>query len=142
MQFESQIEVARDLQDVARFFDDPLNIARWDKSVARVIPTSTGPTGVGSTFDTIAPSGMRMSYRIIEHEPDHGAAELMESRIFRQAVWRMQLTPVPGGTRVICRLEFRLRPRYLLLIVPLLLTQRRALQSDLVSLKQVLEGGD
>ena len=140
MQFESEIVAAKTLQEVVRFFAEPTNLARWDKSVAQVIPTSAEPGIVGFTFDTIAPSGMRMSYRIIAHEPDRSThIELTSSPIFRRAVWHMQLDPVPLGTRITCRIDFRLRPHFLFLIVPLLLTQRRALRADLRSLKAVLE---
>lgn len=47
---------------------------KWDRSVARVEPTSSGETAVGFTFDTIAPSGLRMSYRITANEPDKGSS--------------------------------------------------------------------
>lgn len=61
MRFESDIVVERSLSDVASFFDEPTNLARWDRSVARVEPTSAGGAAVGFTFDTIAPTGLRMS---------------------------------------------------------------------------------
>src|SRR5262245_38381716 len=66
MRFSRDVVVARSVADVAAFVDQPSNLARWDRSVARVEPTSPGATAVGFTFDTIAPSGMRMSYRIAE----------------------------------------------------------------------------
>jgi hypothetical protein len=57
------------------------------------------PRRRGFTFDTIAPSGMRMSYRITEHEPRrHTTIELCESRMFRRALWRIQYAPAPGAS--------------------------------------------
>ena len=140
LHFESDIVVERSSRDVAEFFDEPSNLAKWDRSVARVEPTSTGHTAVGFTFDTIAPTGLRMSYRITEHEPERQSTiELVSSRMFRTAVWRMRYDPVPGGTRITCAVDFTLRPLYFFLVVPLVMTQRRALARDLSYLKAAIE---
>jgi len=140
MRFTSEVTVACSLAEVAAFLDDPSNLARWDRSVARVEPTSSGTSAVGFTFDTVAPSGMRMSYEITEHEPlRHTRIELRGSRMFRRAVWRMQYDAVPVGSRIICQVDFQLRGLYLALIVPLVLLQRSALRRDLQCLKQALE---
>jgi hypothetical protein len=134
MHFQSDIIVWRTLRDVTAFFDDPFNLPKWDKSVARVEVTSTGATAVGFTFDTIAPSGMRMSYRIAAHERDRGTAiELTNSRMFTRAVWLLKYDAVPGGTKITCEVDFALRWRYSFLVVPLLLTQKTALRRDLTS---------
>ena len=141
MRFESHIVVERSLSDVSSFFDEPSNLARWDRSVARVEPTSTGGAAVGFTFDTISPTGLRMSYRITEHEPERGSViELLSSPMFKRATWRMMYEPVRAGTRVTCEVDFTLRPLYLFLVVPLVLTQRKALARDLTYLKQSIEG--
>lgn len=108
--------------------------------MAQVIPTSEGPPRPGYTFDTIAPSGMRMSYRVIEADGLRGSkVRLVSSPMFREAVWHMAFDPVAEGTRIACHVTFRLRLLYSWLIVPLLLFQGRALRSDLASLKHVLE---
>jgi len=140
MRFTSDVTVARSLADVGAFLDEPSNLARWDRSVARVEPTSSGGTAVGFTFDTIAPSGMRMSYRITEHEPGHYTAiELCGSRMFRRAIWRMGYDVVPGGSRITCQVDFELRWRFFALMVPLILMQRSALRRDLDCLRRALE---
>ena len=140
MHFHSDIVVERSLHAVASFFSEPGNLAKWDRSVARVVPTSVGTSAVGFTFDTIAPSGMRMSYRITEHEPERGdTIELVSSKMFRSAIWRMRYDPVPAGTRITCHVDFILRPLYFFLMVPLLITQRKALARDLTFLKEAIE---
>jgi hypothetical protein len=141
MHFQSQVVVRRTLHDVAAFFDNPFNLAKWDKSVARVEPTSSGPAAVGFTFDTIAPSGMRMSYRIAAHEAERGTAiELAGSKMFKRAVWLMTYDAVADGTKITCEVDFALRFLYGFLIVPLLVTQKSALRRDLSSLKAAIEG--
>jgi hypothetical protein len=140
MHFQSTIVVRRTLGEVATFFDDPFNLPKWDKSVARIEVTSSGPPAVGFTFDTIAPSGMRMSYRIAAHEPDRGTAiELTDSRMFKRAVWVMKYDAVPDGTKITCEVDFALRWLYTFLVVALLVAQKTALRRDLTYLKAAIE---
>src|SRR5215831_17356760 len=96
MHLQAAIVVARTNEQVWRFFTEPSNLAKWDRSVAQVILTSSEPFGVGSTFDTIAPvptsrsrnEGMRMSYRITEYVPRcQTHIRLTNSRIFTFAEW-------------------------------------------------------
>lgn len=140
MHFTSDVVVERSQHQVAAFLAEPANLAKWDRSVARVVPTSQGTTAVGFTFDTIAPSGLRSSYRITEHVPQKRTSIALEgSRMFNEAVWRMTYEAVPIGTRIQCDVDFTLRPRYWFLIIPLLLTQRSALRRDLTFLKDAIE---
>lgn len=140
MHFTCDTIVERSRRHVAEFLAEPANLAKWDRSVVQVIPTSAGPVAVGFTFDTIAPSGLRMSYRITEHVHDAGSSIALErSPMFRTAVWAMSYETVPVGTRIRCEVTFTLRPRYWLLHIPLLLTQRRALRRDLTHLKEAIE---
>src|SRR5688572_5758870 len=66
LQTETTTSMSR--EEAWRFFENPQNLATWDKSVAKVEPTTNGQPGVGYTFDTIAPvrtgqkEGERMSY--------------------------------------------------------------------------------
>ena len=125
MHFTSEVVVERSQNQVAAFFAEPANLAKWDRSVAQVVPTAEGTAAVGFTFDTIAPSGLRMSYRITDHVPEERTSIALESSpMFRDAVWTMTYETVPIGTRIQCDVSFTLRPRYWLLIIPLLLTQR------------------
>jgi hypothetical protein len=143
MYFTSDVIVKRSQRQVAAFFAEPANLARWDRSVAQVVPTSDGAAAVGFTFDTIAPSGLRMSYRITEHVPEERTLIALErSPMFGKALWGMSYQTVPAGTRIRCDVTFTVRPRYWLLIIPLLLTQRRALRRDLTFLKVAIEAHD
>jgi hypothetical protein len=140
MHFQSDIVVTRSLDAVTTFFDDPQNLVKWDRSVARIEPTSSGETSVGFTFDTFAPNGQRLSYRITAHEPGRGSTiELMPSKIFQRAIWVMRYDQVSSGTRITCEVDFTLRPHFFFLLLPLVLTQRKALARDLASLKRSIE---
>ena len=148
MHLQAAIVVAQTNEQVWRFFTEPSNLAKWDRSVAQVIPTSSEPFGVGSTFDTIAPAprsrsrkeGMRMSYRITEYVPNHQMnIRLSHSRMFKYAEWVMTTEDVSEGVRITCQLEGTLRLRYSFLLPVFLLTYKGAFRRDLTSLKQAIE---
>lgn len=140
MHFHSDIVVDQPLHAVTTFFDDPQNLVKWDRSVARVEPTSSGETAVGFTFDTIAPNGQRLSYRITSHDPGRQSTiELMPSKMFTRAIWVMSYDELASGTRITCGVDFHLRRRYFFLVVPLILSQKKALARDLASLKSAIE---
>ena len=147
MRLQAAIMVERTNEQVWRFFNDPDNLARWDRSVARVIVTSAEPFVVGSTFDTIAPArnsshkeGMRMSYRITDLVPNRQAKILLTSSpMFTHAEWMMSTDSAPKGVRITCQLDFTLRLTYSFLLPILLLTHRAAFRRDLTYLKQAIE---
>jgi hypothetical protein len=148
MHLQAAIVVARTNEQVGRFFSEPSNLAKWDRSVAQVIPTSSEPFGVGSTFDTIAPvpksrsrtEGLRMSYRITEYVPNRQyAARLTNSHIFNYAEWVMTTQDVSEGVRITCQLAGTLRLQYSFLLPVLLLTYKGAFRQDLTCLKQAIE---
>lgn len=148
MHLQAAIVVAQTNEQVWRFFEDPSNLVQWDRSVAQVIPTSSEPFGVGSTFDTIAPvsksrsrkEGLRMSYRITEYVPNRQVhIRLIHSWMFHSAEWIMATEPIAAGVRITCHLECSLNLRYSFLLPILLLTYRGAFRRDLTSLKQAIE---
>jgi hypothetical protein len=148
MHLQAAIVVAQTNDQVWRFFTVPSNLAKWDRSVTQVIPTSSEPLGVGSTFDTIAPvptsrsrkAGLRMSYRITEYVPNHQVnIQLTHSSMFTSAQWIMTTEDVSEGVRITCQLEGILRLRYSFLLPVFLLTYKGAFRRDLTSLKQAIE---
>jgi hypothetical protein len=140
MHLESSVVVSQTIDQVWAFFVDPANLPKWDRSVATVIPTSPDIAGVGSTFDTIAPSGMRMSYRIIDIMPEQRASiRLVSSTMFKEALWTFIFEPVADEVRIICQVDLSPRLRYSFLIPVLLFTYKHAFRRDLTCLKQALE---
>lgn len=148
MHLQSAIVVNRTNDQVWRFFSQPSNLAKWDRSVDRVIITSSGPFAVGSTFDTIAPArkgrsgkeGLRMSYRVTEYVPNHQyKALLIHSPMFNSAEWTMTTDGVPEGVRITCQVDLSVRLQYGVLLPVLLLSYKGAFRRDLASLKQAIE---
>lgn len=146
MHMSSHIDVERSVEQVWLFFEDINNLARWDRSVATVVPMTPGPGRVGYAFDTIAPSkpgsnkpGMRMHYVVTELIPYKlNSAELLDSPMFKTATWTMELTPTEDGTRITCHATFSPRLQYAFLS-PLLWLNKNAILRDLGYLKRTIE---
>lgn len=141
----SDVVVSLSREQSWQFFEDPQNLAKWDRSVARVEPTTTAPVGHGYTFDTIAPpqggqaEGQRMSYRVAVFEPQERVRiDLVDSDMFERAQWHVLLEPAPRGTRVVTEVEFVPRPRYFFL-TPLLYFSRGNMQTDMAYLYEQME---
>lgn len=141
----SDVVVSLSREQAWRFFQDPDNLAKWDRSVASVEPTTTGPIGHGYTFDTIAPpqsgqaEGERMSYRVAEFVPYQRARiDLVDSDMFERAQWLVVLEPDPGGTRVVTEAEFAPKLRFFFL-TPVLFFSRGSLATDMEYLHEQME---
>jgi hypothetical protein len=145
---QAAIVVASTNEQVWSFFNELSNLAKWDRSVAQVIPTSSESFGVGSTFDTIAPvskararqEGMRTSYRITEYVPHYQMhIRNTSSRLFTFAEWIMTSEAISDGVRITCQFECTWRLRYSFLLPLFLLLYKGAFRRDLTYLKQAIE---
>jgi hypothetical protein len=139
--FKKEITVNRTPEFVWNFFMDITNLPKWDRGVARVEITSIDPSAkVGATFDTIGfRERGRMSYRVTEIDSvRHSNRVVTNSGVFKEAEWHLLLEPAEGGTRVICAVDFSLRPQYFIL-GPILYFNQNAIMTDLEFLKRILE---
>lgn len=138
MRLQLKLQVDYSVEEVTNFFYEPSSLAKWDKSVVEMIPVSSPGMPFGSTFDTIAPSGMRMHYRIIEFDSGKSVKiALLHSKMFKKAVWRFQFNPLQERTEIICSVCFSLRLPYLFLY-PVLYFCRPALLRDLRFFEEAL----
>jgi uncharacterized membrane protein len=48
--FQNNITIARPAGEVFAFLADLRNIPLWNYAIARTVPTSPGPAGVGATY--------------------------------------------------------------------------------------------
>jgi hypothetical protein len=143
MYLESSIIVGQSPPKVWAFFADPQNLARWDRSVERVVQTSAVPVGVGFTFDTYGPAtdgaGFRSSYEVTEYRPgEYVWVDLMNSKWFSRARWLTAVEPSGVGTRIRVGLAVTPRWRYFFLW-PVLRLSAPAIGRDLGFLKRALE---
>jgi len=139
MHLQSKLKVDYTIEQVTKFFYEPSSLTKWDRSVAQLIPVSSSGVAVGSTFDTIAPSGMKMNYEVVEFDSERSVKiRLNNSKMFKKAVWHFQFDPVDTGTVVICHVYFTLRLPYFFLY-PVLYFNKQALLRDLGYFKTALE---
>jgi Polyketide cyclase / dehydrase and lipid transport len=132
MHLKSSIFVKETLQDVIDFFYHPDSLAQWDRSVAEMISKPQMTADSAATFDTIAPSGMKMTYEVIEMDPTGRSVKILltKSKMFKKAIWHFEFDPVPTGTNVTCHIYFTLRFLYCFLY-PVLFFNKSALLRDL-----------
>jgi hypothetical protein len=152
MHLESSIFIERSLEQVGSFLANAYNTPKWDRGVAGIKESSSGVTGVGSEFDTIADldapddpgKNGRMSYRIAEVDPDRHqcTVELTSrdgnARYFKTASWSFRGVSAQGGTLLTCSVDFVLRIRWMVL-APIFYLLRGAITKDLRRLKSALE---
>jgi hypothetical protein len=136
MHLQSKIWVDQNIERVTGFFYDPASLPKWDRSVSEMIPTSQTSDSVGSTFDTIAPSGLKMSYKIIEFESSKRSVKILltHSKMFKRAIWHFHFDPEKNGTQISCHIYFTPRFQYFFLY-PVLYVNKNALLRDLNFLK-------
>lgn len=131
MHLKSAIVVKQDIEQVINFFYEPSSLAKWDRSVAAMIPTTAGSENAAATFDTVAPSGMRMNYEVIEMKNGKSVKILLKnSKMFKKAIWHFQFDETPEGTQITCHIYFTLRPLCFFLY-PVLFFNKSALMRDL-----------
>src|SRR5581483_9341664 len=84
----------------------------------------------GATFDTIAPSGMKMTYEVIEMGTNGRSVKILltKSKIFKKAIWHFEFEPVQQGTKVTCHIYFALKALYFFLYLVLFFNQKALLR--------------
>ena len=139
---DSAVEIQRPALEVFDFVADMTNAPSWQLGLHRVERIPPGPVKVGSehVFERrFAGRTLKSRNRITElHPPSRIAFEIPSGWISGRAAY--EVTPIEGGSRVGCRMEFRTRG-LARLVEPLL---ERALSRDSrrddQRLKAVLEG--
>lgn len=118
----------------------------WDRSVSKVISISSAPFGVGARFGTIGPfrgghEGKRSEYQVVAVDGDESKVGLVNSPIFKSAVWTTRLAAKGNGTIVECEMDMSTD----LLRAPiglLLKLNAKAIATDLQFLKRAIENGE
>ena len=67
IEFENTIHVERPIDEVFAFLSDFENLPKWNYFVLRVVKTSAGPVGVGTTYHQVRKTDEQV-FRVIEFE--------------------------------------------------------------------------
>lgn len=106
---ESVVDIRRPVPEVFEFIADMTNAPSWQADLHRVQRVPPGPMRVGSehVFERrFAGRVLQSRNRITAfHPPSRFAFEIPEGWISGRAAYEM--TPISGGCRVTCRMEFR-----------------------------------
>lgn len=102
MRLKETREINRPIAEVFAYTADFSNVEEWDPGVKEAHQTSSGATGVGTTYHVLVKFGAReipMTYEITEYERDsrvvlHGKGETLE------ALDDIKFTESPNGTLV------------------------------------------
>ncbi|HZE86940.1 MAG TPA: SRPBCC family protein [Methylomirabilota bacterium] len=142
MQIISSVIVKKRQEDVWKFLADPRNSPQWDRSIAKVLAPAGYPIKIGDIINTTAPSGMKQAFRLTKYtSPNEFVFELIKSTLFKKATLRFLIEKVSEGTRITHDLDLTFRPWTLFLYPILLLTNKKALATDLEYLRRVLDEG-
>jgi hypothetical protein len=106
----AEVFIDRPIGEVRAFFADPDSLVRWDRSVSKVICLSPAAFEAGAKFATIGPfrrgrEGELSEYEAVAFEGDESKAGLINSRLFKLAVWTVRLAAKGDGTMVECEMD-------------------------------------
>jgi uncharacterized protein YndB with AHSA1/START domain len=102
MEFEHEIEIAREPADVFAYLTDPAKLSTWQPTTVRVERERTGALSLGERFDEVHKAmgrELRTTVEVVAYE----APRRFELHIVSGALpldGRWELEPSNGGTRV------------------------------------------
>ena len=139
--FRNTITIARPADEVFAFLADLRNIPKWNYAIARTMPVSPGPAGVGATYrqTRTIPRRTEEALQITVFEPPSRLAIQGQLGPF-QATTSYLLKPAAGGTRLANDVELEpvsalLRPAGPLAAASI----KTAVARNLSTLKELLE---
>lgn len=140
MRIEGQLTIAAPPGTVFEVVADSRNEPRYNPRIAEAVKTSAGPVGAGTTF-LARPRGGRggsMTVRVVQYDPPRRLGTSVRSASM-STDGGLDLTPVPGGTRLRWSWDLRLRGAARLLTPLVALTGSRWERRNWVGLRDYLE---
>ncbi len=121
MKLHETRQIDRPIGEVFAYTADFANVAEWDPGVKEASQTSSGPTGVGTTYDvlvTFGSSEIPMVYEITEYEPNsrvviHGKGATLD------AIDEIKFSESSGGTLVDYTADLQFK-NWIRFVVPLM----------------------
>ena len=142
--FQNTITIARPAEEVFALLADLRNRPRWNYAIARTVPTSPRPAGVGATYrqTRTIPRRSEESLEITVFEPPSRIAIKGQLGPFH-ATTSYLLKPAAGGTQLANDVELEPVSALLRPVGPLAAARIRvAVARNLSTLKEMLEGAD
>jgi carbon monoxide dehydrogenase subunit G len=146
-QFSCSVTINRPVEEVFAVLTDPTRSPEWSKHSVRGELLTEGPPRVGSRRRTgvkgfVGLGTMESVFEVTESNPLRAVALRQVSASWGgSGATRYTFTPVDGATRVDWTWELNTTGPMKLFERPMLAVTRRAFQSDLENLKQLMESG-
>ncbi len=105
------VRISRPPQEVFDYLANFETTAEWDPGIVEATKTSSGPVGVGSTFDLISDFRGRkipVAYQMTEYEPPTRFVIVGQNKQFT-GIDEIHFSPDGDGTRVDYTADFRMQ---------------------------------
>jgi uncharacterized protein YndB with AHSA1/START domain len=136
---EASTMVDRPVEEVWVFVTNALNFPKWDKGVIEARQTSTGPVGMGATFEAKTQEFGVLTSRVVEYEPNRKFAYEFSSGSSKGTIATFSMETIEGKSRLNLLLDVKL-VGFHRLIGPLVASRmRRRLPENLGNLKRMCE---
>ncbi len=138
---EHSVWINRSVEEVFAYVVDPKNYAEWAGPVVESRKTSEGPVGLGTTSSRVTQflgRTMEATYEITEYEPNRLYGDKTTSGPVPINA-RISFAPVDGGTKVNVQGEIEAGGFFKLAEPILARMSSRQLETDLQTLKDLLE---
>jgi len=122
-EFEASVVIDRPVEEIWKFISDWSNAPKWMPGALEVKQTSTGPLGVGTTFQSRWSSRLLSlgASRVTEYEPAQRITdETTSPPVIRGTRWSLSLENIEGKTKLNSAWEVKINGFYRL-VLPLLL---------------------
>jgi uncharacterized protein YndB with AHSA1/START domain len=138
---EASVMIDRPVEEVWKFIIDLSKVPTWNTSISDVRQTSTGPLGVGSTYDFKEKTmNATISMRIIEYEPNRRWSFEHTSGPSKGTILTLSVETIEGKTRLTEDHDIKLNGFYKLLRLFITSSRiRKYLVVGLGNAKRILE---
>ena len=139
---EATVEISKTPDEVFAYVIDPMHTPQWMHAVLASSSLSSDPMEVGATFHHrwhLIDRLLETTYEVLECDPNRRFTYQSIVSSVRRLVC-LCLEPTAEGTRFICCIEQDLSPLFQQDAALAMHSLQQHLESDLLSLKEVLEG--
>jgi len=137
---EKSVVIDRPVEDVWQFITYVPNFTKWDKGVIEARQTSTGPFGVGATFEAKTQEFGLLKMRVVQYEPNQRYAyQFMSAPHQRGSTTTFAMEAIEVKSRLTLTFDLRIVGIYKLLGPFIVRRMRRSERDSLDNLKRILE---
>jgi uncharacterized membrane protein len=140
LKVETSLVIHRSVEDVFAVLNELENYPKWSATFQEITKTSTGPTGVGTTWTGVGKSlGRRIETKIEQTEYEPNRKYTRKSNSPFPVHEQMTFESIEGGTRV--NVRFEAEPGGFFKLAEPLVAKigKRNIEADLAALKDLME---